>query len=234
MKALYMTDCYIKEFDAAVEEKDGKSVVLNDTAFYPGGGGQPCDLGTMEAGGTLYNVVNGSKKGGRIWHELDREAPPAGAAVRCKIDWERRYRLMRMHTAAHIIFTILYNRAGALATGNQLDVSQSRLDLSLETFDRDTIQKHIDEANSIIQQGIDVRMYFLKRDEALKIPGAVKLANVMPPEVEELRIVEIPGVDMQADGGTHVRNTREIGKITLLKIENKGKNNRRIYYSLEP
>ncbi len=232
-KPLYMTDSYLRKFEAVVEEADGRNVALSETAFYPSGGGQPTDFGTIEAENGIYNIVKAFKKDGKVWHEAHAEGLQTGDKVKCEIDWDRRYKLMRMHTAAHIIFTILYNKTGALATGNQLDVDQSRLDLTLESFDRETIQAYIDETNEIIRRGIDVKVYFLQRDEALKIPGAVKLANVMPPEVEELRIVEIPGVDLQADGGTHVRNTKEIGKIILLKTENKGKSNRRIYYALE-
>ena len=234
MKPLYMTDSYIREFDATVAETDGKNIVLNETAFYPNGGGQPNDLGTMEADSGTYNVVNVFKKDGKVWHELDREGIAVGDAVKCKIDWERRHRLMRMHTAAHIIDAVLYKETGALTTGNQLGVDKSRIDFSLDLLDKEKIQSYMNEANNIIQSGIDTKIYFLKREEALKIPGIVKLANAMPPNVEELRIFEIPTIDMQADGGTQVRNTREIGRVVLLSVENRGKNNRRIYYRIEP
>jgi len=208
-KPLYMTDSYLRKFDAVVEEVDGRNVTLSETAFYPSGGGQPTDFGTINAENGAYNVVRAFKKDGKVWHEVHGEGLQTGDKVKCEIDWERRYKLMRMHTAAHIIFTILYNKTGALATGNQLDTDQSRLDLTLESFDKETIQRYIDETNEIIQRGIEVNAYFLGREEALKIPGVVKLANVMPPDAEELRIVEIPGIDLQADG------------------------NRRIYYALE-
>ena len=140
---------------------------------------------------------------------------------------------MRMHTAAHIIDAVLYNEAGALCTGNQLGLDKSRIDFSLDVLDRDKMQQYIDMANEWVHKSIDVKIYFLPREEALKIPGVVKLAAVMPPEVKELRIVEIPGIDLQADGGTQVNNTSEIGKISLVSVENKGKNNRRMYYTLD-
>ena len=140
---------------------------------------------------------------------------------------------MRMHTAAHIIDAVLYKEAGALCTGNQLGVDKSRIDFSLETLDKDKVQQYIGMANEYVKKAIDLKIYFMKREEALKIPGVVKLASVMPPEFEELRIVEIPGIDLQADGGTQVKNTSEIGEIKLLDIENKGKNNRRLYYVLD-
>src|SRR3989344_944129 len=232
--ALYMTDSYLKEFEATVESiKDGKYVLLDKTAFYPNGGGQPNDTGSMACNGEDYPVVFVGKFSGQISHEVGKIGLNAGDKVSCKIDWDRRYRLMRMHTAAHIIDAVLYKEAGALCTGNQLNVDKSRIDFALETLDKEKIQSYIDMANEYVQKAIDVKVYTMKREEALKIPGIVKLASVMPPEVEELRIVEIPDVDMQADGGTQVKNTSEIGKISLVSVENKGKSNRRMYFTLD-
>jgi len=232
--ALYMTDSYLKEFEAAVESvKDDKFVVLDKSAFYPAGGGQPHDTGVMISNGAEYPVVYTGKFSGQISHEIAKSGLKVGDKVTGKIDWERRYRLMRMHTAAHIIDAILYNEAKALCTGNQLGTDKSRIDFSLDALDRDKIQQYIDMANEWVHKAVDVKIYFLPREEALKIPGVVKLAAVMPPEVNELRIVEIPGIDLQADGGTQVRNTSEIGMISLVSVENKGKNNRRMYYTLD-
>jgi len=232
--AIYMTDSYVKEFDAVVESvKDDKYIILNQSAFYPQGGGQPADFGVMICDGVDYPVVHAGKFEGCISHEVAKPGLKAGDVVKCKIDWDRRYRLMRMHTAAHIIDAVLYKEAGALCTGNQLNVDKSRIDFALETLDKEKIQSYIDMANEYVQKAIDVKVYTMKREEALKIPGIVKLASVMPPEVEELRIVEIPDVDMQADGGTQVKNTSEIGKISLVSVENKGKSNRRMYYTLD-
>lgn len=231
-EALYMKDSYLKEFDAQVVEANGNIIVLDRTAFYPNGGGQPNDLGTIECNGKTFNVVNVTKNSGTVFHHVDSEGLKIGDNVRCTIDWTRRYRLMRMHTAAHIIDAILYRESGALCTGNQLGVDKSRIDFSLETIDREKMQHFIDLSNEAIRQNIDVKIYSLKREEALKIPGVVKLASVMPPSVEELRIVEIPGVDLQADGGTQVANTSEIGAVELVSMENKGKNNRRIYFTI--
>ncbi len=233
MHPLYMTDSYLKEFSAAVEQVDGKSIVLDNTAFYPQGGGVPNDLGTIEKDGEMHNVINVFKKDGKIWHEIDKDGLQVGDNINCKIDWERRYRLMKMHTAAHIIDAVLYKVTGALSTGNQLGLEKSRIDFSLETFDKEKIQKYIDAANEIISSAIDVKIYFLGREEAMKIPGIVKLANALPPQIDELRIVEIPPVDIQADGGPQVANTKEIGKVVLLSVDNRGKNNRRIYFTLK-
>ena len=232
--ALYMTDSYLKEFEATVESvKDDKFVVLNQTAFYPNGGGQSFDTGAMICNGEEYPVVFVGKFSGQISHEVSKPGLKAGDKVACKLDWDRRYRHMRMHTAAHIIDAILYNEAGALCTGNQLGLDKSRIDFSLDVLDRDKIQKYVDMSNEWVKKAIDVKIYTLPREEALKIPGVVKLASVMPPEVSELRIVEIPGIDLQADGGTQVKNTSEIGNISLVSVENKGKNNRRMYFTVD-
>ena len=233
MKALYMTNSYLKEFSAVVKQIESNNILLDETAFYPQGGGQPCDFGSMSADGKSYSVVNVFKKDGAIWHEVSGPGLKEGDRVDCRIDWERRYRLMRMHTAAHVINSIFYKEASALITGNQLGIDKSRIDFSLDVIDREKIQAYIEKANHIVQEALGVKIYFLKKDEAMKIEGIVKLAAAMPPDVEELRIVEIPGVDLQADGGTQVENTKEIGKIVLLSLENKGKNNRRMYYTLE-
>ena len=232
--ALYMNDSYLKEFEAVIESvKDDKFIVLNKTAFYPSGGGQPHDTGSIVCNGEEYPVVYTGKFSGKISHEVSKPGLKAGDKVHCKIDWERRYKLMRMHTAAHIIDAILYKDAGALCTGNQLGLDKSRIDFSLDVLNREKIQQYIDAANEWVQKDIDVKIYYLPRENALKIPGVVKLAAVMPPEVKELRIVEIPGIDLQADGGTQVKNTSEIGQISLVSVENKGKNNRRMYYTID-
>ena len=232
--ALYMTDSYLKEFEAVVESvKDDKFVILNQTAFYASGGGQPHDTGSMICNGEEYPVVFVGKFSGQISHEVSKPGLKVGDTVKCKIDWDRRYRHMRMHTAAHIIDAILYKEAGALCTGNQLGLDKSRIDFSLDALDRDKIQQYVNMANEWVKKAIDVKIYTLPREEALKIPGVVKLASVMPPEVSELRIVEIPDIDLQADGGTQVKNTSEIGNISLVSVENKGKNNRRLYFTVD-
>ena len=230
---LYFNDSYLREFNAKVlEVKDGKYAELDKTIFYPSGGGQPHDTGVMNCNGEDFLVVYVGKFSGNVSHEVGKHGLKIGDEISGRIDWERRYRLMRMHTAAHIIDAVLYKEAGALCTGNQLGLDKSRIDFSLESLDRDKMQQYIDAANEFVKKAIDLKIYYLKREDALKIPGVVKLASVMPPNVEELRMVEIPGVDLQADGGTQVKNTSEIGEIKFLSVENKGKDNRRLYYAL--
>lgn len=224
----------MKEFDAIVKEvNQDKFIVLDNTAFYPNSGGQPHDTGKLiTESGEEYDVVYVGKFSGQISHEVDKKGLKQGDKVKGVINWERRYKLMRSHTASHILCSIFHKEAGALITGNQLDVDKSRVDFSLENFDRDRINEYVMKTNEIIKKGLDIKTYFLKKDEAMKIPGIVKLAGALPPDVEELRIVEIKGVDIQADGGTHVKNTKEINGMKIVKMDNKGKNNRRIYFEL--
>ncbi len=233
-KLLYFEDSYLREADAKVLEVRGTAVMLDRTVFYPAGGGQPTDTGKMVADGAEYAVVEVKKESGEVWHYVDKEpAFAAGASVHLSIDWERRYSLMRMHTAAHVLAGGFLNQQGALITGNQLGVEETRFDFSLEQFDRAGFEELVEQANAKLAEGLEVKTYTMPREEALKIPGMVKLANALPPAISELRIVDIGGFDVQADGGTHVKNSRECGKIKIIKLENKGKNNRRLYFGLE-
>lgn len=233
-KPLYMYDSYLKEFKTRVVSVDGKNVILSETAFYPTSGGVDHDTGQLIRGNEVFNVVDVIKSNDEIIHIVDREGLKIGDEVIGKIDWERRYRLMRMHTAAHLLSAVFYNDLNALITGNQLQVDKSRIDFSVEKFDRDLIMSLVTKANNLIKQDSNVKIYFIKRSEALKEPGLVKLAEAQPPELEELRVVEIEGIDKQFDGGPHVSKLSEIGQIEVLKLENKGKTNRRIYYSVKP
>lgn len=230
---LYMEDCFLKEFDASVVSVEGNLIELDRTAFYPLGGGQPNDTGKIFLDEKEFSVKGVFKKGDKVFHEVDKEGLKPGDRVKGIIDWERRYKLMRMHTAAHLLSEIINRETKALITGNQLGLERSRIDYNLEKFDRDKILECAEKVNEIIKKDLPVKIYFLKREEALKIPNISKLAKFIPPNLPELRIVEIEGVDIQADGGTHVKRLGEIGKIKIVKMENKGKNNRRIYYELE-
>ncbi len=232
-EALYMDDSYLKEFDAKVMSvKDGKFVVLDRTAFYPNAGGQPYDTGKMIKDGEEFPVVFVGKFSGQISHEVAKEGLKEGDVVHCIIDWDRRYRLMKMHTTAHIISTIINRETGALITGNQLGLEKSRIDFNLENFDRDAFAKYIEMANKVISRNLDVTVSYMPRAEVEADPKLCKLAKGLPPGVETLRMVKIGDVDIQPDGGTHVKNTSEIGKVELVKLENKGKNNRRLYFTI--
>jgi misacylated tRNA(Ala) deacylase len=232
-KALYLADSYLKQCDATVASvKDGKYVVLNQTIFYPKGGGQPSDTGKIVKEDANYNVVYVGKFSGEISHEVDRTGLKEEDKVHCILDWERRYKLMRSHTAAHVFASLLCTGTGALVTGNQLEEDKIRFDFSLEKFDPEILKQYIDRTNELSRKDVPVKWYELPREEALKIPGVVKMAEAFPPDIPYLRIVEIVGVDKQADGGTHVKNLKEVGQVRVLKTENKGKHNRRVYFTL--
>jgi len=215
-----------------ISVKDGKYVTLDRTIFYAKGGGQPHDTGRIIRQGEVFDVVFVGKFSGEISHEVDRVGLQPGDDVLCILNWDRRYKLMRSHTAAHVLAALLNKGTGALITGNQLEENYVRFDFSLEKFDRTILEEYLVRANELFEEDIEVKWYELPREEALKIPGVVKMAEAFPPDLPVLRIVEIVGLDKQADGGTHVRNLREIGKLELVKTENKGKNNRRIYFKL--
>jgi misacylated tRNA(Ala) deacylase len=232
-KELFLVDSYLKESPATVVfVKDGKYVRLDQTIFYARGGGQPHDTGKIIKGNEVYNVVYVGKFSGEISHEVDHTGLQAGDNVYCVIDWKRRYKLMCSHTAAHVLTALLNKGTGALITGNQLEEDHVRFDFSLEKFDRALLDAYLAKANELFGTDIPVKWYELPREKAMNIPGVVKMAAAFPPDLPSLRIVEIVGLDRQADGGTHVRNLREVGKVELIKTENKGKNNRRIYFKL--
>lgn len=215
-----------------ISVKDGKYVTLDQTIFYAKGGGQPYDTGKIIRDTEVFNVVYVGKFSGEISHEVDHVGLQPGDNVRCILNWERRYKLMRSHTAAHVLAALLNKGTGALITGNQLEEDHVRFDFSLEKFDKALLEEYLAKANELFGTDVDVKWYELPREEAMKIPGVVKMAGAFPPDLPVLRVVEIVGVDRQADGGTHVRNLREIGKVELVKTENKGKNNRRIYFKI--
>ncbi|MFT4261368.1 MAG: alanyl-tRNA editing protein AlaXM [Candidatus Woesearchaeota archaeon] len=231
-KALYMDDSYLKEFETKVKSVKDKFVVLEQTAFYPRGGGQPCDTGSIFLDGEEYKVVFVGKFDGEISHEVDKIALKEGDLVRGVIDWDKRYTYMRYHTASHILSGILYKEIGAKITGNQIGLDKLRVDFDLDDMDKELMKKFVEKTNKEISKNLDVKIYYLNREEALKQEGMVKLLGALPPAIKELRIVEIGDVDVQADGGTHVKNTSEIGRLEFVKAENKGKSNRRLIVKL--
>jgi misacylated tRNA(Ala) deacylase len=247
---LYLSDSYARTCSARVlSVSEGKFATLDTNIFSPRGGGLVSDTGKLirKGDGAIFPILYVVKKDGAIQHEVGNgglaggeaggKAAPglaAGDEVTCEIEWERRLRLMRSHTAGHILSAIMFRKSGILITGNAIDIDKCRFDFSMETFSKEAFQSLIDEANAAIARNLEVSVSFLPREQALLLPGMVKLAGALPPDVKELRIVKIGDVDEQADGGVHVKNTREIGKIVFLSAENKGKINRRIYFRLEP
>ncbi|RLG14967.1 MAG: alanyl-tRNA editing protein AlaX [Candidatus Nanohalarchaeota archaeon] len=233
MNLLYMDDSYLKKFSArVVSVSDGKFVVLDKTAFYPNSGGQLHDTGVISRGADEFLVVFVGKFSGEISHEVSREGLEAGDEVECAVDWDRRYKMMRAHTAAHIISGIIHEKTGAQITGNQLGCEKSRIDFNVRGFDKGLMASYEIMVNNVVCQSLPVTIKTLARDEAFKIPFISKLKMQLPESIKELRIVDIEGFDMQACAGTHVRNTSEIGKVKLVKTENKGKNSKRLYFEV--
>ncbi|MHA1616739.1 MAG: alanyl-tRNA editing protein AlaXM [Candidatus Njordarchaeales archaeon] len=233
---LYMDDSYLKEFEATVLEVSDKGVVLDKTAFYPEGGGLPSDTGFLILDGEKFRVIHVRKEGDRVYHILESgyEKFREGGKVKGVIDWERRYRIMRLHTAAHVLSGLFYSKLGALVTGNAIREDRAHIDFNVEKPDKALFQQIVNEANQLIKEGKKVKIYYMEREKALQTPGLIKLAKRLPPNIPTLRIVEIEGIDIQPDGGPHVANTREIGEIKLLKVENKGRGRRRIHFTVEP
>jgi len=235
MEPIYLEDSYIKEFDAIITAVQDNRIELNRTAFYPESGGQLGDKGILIINGKKHNVMNTKKEQGRIFHYLEFiDNLKVNDKVKGIIDWNLRYKMMRMHTAAHILSAIINKETKAMITGNQLGYEKSRIDFDLENFDKEMFKIFIEKANEEIIKEQEVVSYIISRKDAEKKPELCRLAKGLPESIQEIRIVKIGNIDEQADGGTHVKNTREIGKIILVGMENKGKNNRRIYFSVEP
>jgi misacylated tRNA(Ala) deacylase len=230
---MHLEDAYVKEWTTTVKAvKDGKYVTLEKTYFYPVGGGQPHDEGVIKKGDDEYRVVF-AKKFDDVSHEVDRPGLEAGDEVEVSIDWDRRHRLMRSHTAAHVVSALIRNRTGALITGNQLSPEKVRIDFSLDEFDPEMFRGIIDEANELIAAGAPMKFEVVTREQALDEPALAGLAKGLPEHVNEIRVVEIEEQDRQACGGTHVKDIKEIGELEFMKAENKGKNNRRVYFRLD-
>jgi len=233
-KLMYLTDSYKKEFYATIGGViEDKKVILDETYLYCQSGGQPSDKGIIIHNNEEFKVLEVKKEDGKIIHILDKKGLKVNDKVKCKIDWERRYKLMKMHTAAHVISSIIHKETGAMITGNQLDTEKSRIDFSLEKFNKENMENYIKKANEEIKKDHKITVSTISKEEAKKIKNLSKLAKGLPPDLKEIRIVTIGNLDEQGDGGTHVNSTKEIGAIKLLSIENKGKSNRRLYFSLE-
>jgi misacylated tRNA(Ala) deacylase len=229
---LFLENSYLKEFEAEVVNVDDKYIILDKTLFYPKSGGQANDTGTLTRtkDNKEFQVVFVAKINDDVSHEVNELGLEKGDKVTGKINWKRRYKLMKLHTAAHLLDYVFHEDEHVLITGNELNEEKGRIDFNFRDFSKEKIQNYIDKANKIIEKNLDVKNYFLKKEDALKIPGIIKLADAMPPDLPELRITEISNLDIQADGGTHVKSLKEIGKIVLIGIENKGKERKRVYF----
>jgi len=232
---LHATDAYLRSFDATVSSvtSDG-GVILDRTAFYATGGGQPHDLGTLTWDGGSTRVVEVRKIGGEVVHRVEGDAPPVGTSVHGAIDWDRRYALMRHHTALHSMSGVIYQLFGATVTGGQMYPDRARMDFLLPDLSSERLRRIEERTNELLAEEHPVSIRFLPRDEAFKIPDLIRTkVNLLPEGIEIIRVVNIEGVDQQADGGTHVANTREVGRVRIAGSENKGKGNKRLEIVLE-
>ena len=224
---LYQTDSYLREFTATVTASDteARTVVLDQTAFYPGGGGQPHDMGTLHAGGRGWPVEKVEKRGGDVIHHLGgaEPLPGPGEAVRGAIDWERRYRLMRTHTAMHVLCGTIWREFGAQVTGGQMYLDRARMDFELDDLNPERIRQIEERANAAITAGAPVGVRILPREEAFAIPDLIRTKiNLLPEGITEVRVVSVGELDTQADGGTHVADAREVVGIRVIGTRSKG------------
>ncbi len=232
---LYVTDAYCQAFDAKVTAVlEGGGVVLDRTAFYPGGGGQPADTGNLTANGQTWEVTAVKRVAGQVVHFVAGEPPAVETAVSGQLNWQRRYQLMRTHTAMHILCGVVWRDYGASVTGGNMDPLQGRMDFEFETMRQELVAEIEAAVNKEVEAARPTRVQILPREEAFQIPDLIRTKiNLLPEGISEIRTVELVGLDLQADGGTHVANTSEVGRMRIVDYKSKGKINKRIYVELD-
>jgi misacylated tRNA(Ala) deacylase len=235
---LYQVDAYCRRFPAVVAAAAGSLVQLDPTAFYPGGGGQPADRGTLTAAGgrawelTGARLVRDGEQPG-VWYELDGEAPAAGSEVACELDWARRYALMRTHTALHVLCAVVWRDYGAKVTGANMEPLRGRMDFEFEHLTGDLVREIEAAVNVEVAAARPTRVDFLAREQADKDPELIRnKVSLLPPSIRVVRVVGIEGLDLQADGGTHVANTEEVGEVAIPSYKSKGRINKRLELTL--
>jgi misacylated tRNA(Ala) deacylase len=232
---LYETDAYLRDVEARVVAQEGQSVALDRTAFYPGGGGQPCDKGALIHRGVVLAVTEVRRREGLGWHTVLGTAPPVGARVLGHVEWQRRYALMRTHTALHILSGVVFKDYGKQVTGGDMKPLAGRLDFEFEGLTLDIANAIERRINEEVRAARPIKVSILPREEAFRIPDLIRTkANLLPEGIANIRIVEIVGLDLQADGGTHVASTLEVGPVRLVGHESKGRVNKRLRIELEP
>lgn len=235
---LYLLDSYLKEFNAKITkiENEGLHIYLDRSAFFPGGGGQPNDEGLLLFNNEEYRIDKVSRdKNREIFHRIDRPFKGSiGTEIKCQIDWERRYVIMRYHTALHILCGLIWKEFGASVTGGNMYLDKARMDFNLADFSKERVEYIEKRVAEEVKASRDVKIAILPREEAFQIPDLIRTKiNLLPPNIKEVRTVEIVGLDLQADGGTHVKNTNEVGKVSIIETINKGKDNKRIVIKLD-
>ncbi|HEU5433971.1 MAG TPA: alanyl-tRNA editing protein [Thermomicrobiales bacterium] len=238
---LFQRDAYLRAFDADIVAVDleTRGVALDRTAFYPSGGGQPADEGVLRVGDRTWPVTGARKADGVVWHALggDASLPVVGERARGELDWERRYALMRTHTALHVLCGVVFRDYGALVTGGNMGPAAARMDFEMDSseFTPERVAAIERRANEEIRAERDILVRILPREEAFAIPDLIRTKiNLLPAGISEVRTVEIVGLDLQADGGTHVANTHEVGGLRVVGTRSKGKANKRLEIELTP
>jgi len=234
---LYLSDGYLQQFNARILNVDwtNGSVTLDKSAFYPGGGGQPCDQGYLFLGGEKFRVEQVKKQGDEVLHFIRGDMPTLenGLEVKGVIDWERRFSLMRTHSAMHVLCSVVFRDYGASVTGGEMDVLKGRMDFEFESLKAELVKVIEDSVNREIKAGHTIIVKTLPREEAFKIPNLIRTKiNLLPEGIRMVRTVEIEGLDLQADGGTHLSNTSEIGQVKVVDYKSKGAINKRIYVEI--
>jgi misacylated tRNA(Ala) deacylase len=233
---LYSRDAYLETTDATVTEATDEGLVLDRTVFYPRGGGQPADTGTISWDGGEVRVADTVKRGADVLHVLDegQTPPPPGTAATATIDWDRRHRLMRTHTALHALSGIVFTDYGARVTGGNMEPGVARMDFELEQISQEFGREVEQKLNAALHEDHPVHVSLLPRAEALADPDLIRTkVNLIPDHVDPIRVIDIEGIDKQADGGTHVRSTAEVGTVRVVKTESKGKGFKRMRIELQ-
>ncbi|MDH5236357.1 MAG: alanyl-tRNA editing protein [Acidimicrobiia bacterium] len=232
---LYLTDAYQQEFAATVTTVDATSgaVALDRSGFYPTGGGQPHDTGVLRWDDGQVSVTDVRVREGDVWHTVDGRPPPVGTAVEGALDWERRHQLMRTHTAMHILCGVIWNEWGRSVTGGNMEPLRGRMDFEFDPLPDGFADRVTQLVNAEIAADRDITISALPRDQALADDDLIRTkVNLIPESVQVIRVVDIVGLDKQADGGTHVRSTGEVGRFAVTKTESKGRGNKRVRIAL--
>lgn len=233
---IYSTAAYERTMDATVvgTDKDDGRILLDSTVFYPGGGGQPHDIGELWIGDDRLEVHRVTADQDGVWHWIEGSLPSVGTSVRGELDWERRYRLMRTHTAMHAMCGVIWRRYQVPVTGGNMDAGEGRLDFELPEWNSDDKPFVEAELNTELQARLPVEVSFLPREEADKDPSLIRTKiSLLPSGLREVRVIDIVGLDRQADGGTHVDSTGEVGTISLATVKSKGRGFRRFRFTLD-
>ena len=234
MEILCYSDSYLKECKSKVMEVNDHGVVLDQTIFYPGGGGQPSDNGKLILENNEYLVKGVKRIDGQIVHLIEGAKPEINSEVDSIIDWDKRYKLMRTHTALHILCGVIWRDYSASVTGGDMKPLAGRMDFELEEMSADFSKEVEEKINIEVSENRNIKIYQLPREEAFQIPDLIRTKiNLLPKGIEFVTIVDIEGLDLQADGGTHVHNTSEVGYIKMIGHESKGKSNKRLRIEVE-